>query len=57
MGRSYVLDLVTQHFDTPRVRRLVQFANDMSVDIRPLLKGPILFYLSELAAERGLGKL
>ena len=57
MGRIDVLDLVTEHFDTPRFRRFVKLVYDLSVDVGSLLERFIEFDLSDLATQCRLGKL
>ena len=57
LRRSDVFDLVTEHFDAPGLRSLVEFVDHLNIDIRPLLKRPIEINLADLAAQCGLGQL
>ena len=48
---------VAQHLHAPRLRSLVDFADDLHVDVRALFKGLVELDLADLAAQIGLRKL
>jgi len=50
VGRCDVLDLIAHDFDTPGLRGLVQFTDDLRIDVGPLFEGPVQLDLAELAA-------
>ena len=55
--RRDVLDLVAQHLHAPRLRRLVELADDLRVDVGPLLERLVQIDLADLAAQRRLREL
>src|SRR6185503_11540502 len=55
--RLDVLDLVAQHLDAPRLRCLVELADDRDVDGRALLERAIQIDLADIAAKRRLREL
>ena len=55
--RRDVLDLVAQHLDAPRLRRLVELGDDLRVDVGALLERAVEIDLADLAAQRRLRQL
>ena len=57
MWRVDVPDLVAQYFDAPRLRRLVEFADDVGIDGRAFLERTVEVDLADFTAQRRLRQL
>ena len=55
--RRDVLDLIPQDLYAPGLRGLVQFIDDLAVDVGAFFERAVEFDFPDLAAERGLGQL
>ena len=51
LRRGDVLDFISEDFDAPGFRRLVEFVDDLRVDVGPLLECPVQIDFADFAAQ------